>query len=200
MMIIFLCVAAYFTGAVPTGYLITRLVKGVDIRSIGSGNPGATNVYRTAGAAAGVVTFVLDVLKGFLPVIFTVIYSGSTNSFWWILVGLCTVSGHIWTVFLGFRGGKGVATACGVFFALMPLPTFYAFALFLAVVFLTRYVSAGSIAAALFLPVFAWFTNQPKTLFIFTIVIGILIIIKHGKNIERLINGSENKFGEKINE
>jgi acyl phosphate:glycerol-3-phosphate acyltransferase len=199
-MIIILCTAAYFLGAIPTGYIVTRLVKGIDIRSIGSGNPGATNVYRTAGAAAGIVTFIVDVIKGFLPVMLAVVYFDGRPPYLWIIVGLFAIFGHIWTIFLGFKGGKGVATACGVFLALMPLPTLYAFILFSLILILTRYVSAGSIGAALSLPVFAWLTGEPKTLSVFAAVIGIIVIIKHKKNIERLINGTENKLGKKAHE
>ena len=195
MTIVIICATAYFLGAIPAGYIITKLVKGIDIRTTGSGNPGATNVYRTAGAAAGITTFVFDALKGFLPVMFAASYLGHTHPLWLVITGLCAVCGHIWTVFLGFKGGKGVATACGVFFALMPLPTLCAFVLFLGVTFFTRYVSAGSICAAVFLPVISWLTGQPETLSIFATVIGIVVVMTHAKNIQRLINGTENKFG-----
>jgi acyl phosphate:glycerol-3-phosphate acyltransferase len=193
-MIIILCVTAYLLGAIPTGYIITKLVKGIDIRTVGSGNPGATNVYRTAGAAAGIATFLIDTFKGFLPVFLTVKFMGDTRAYWLVMIGLCAISGHIWTVFLNFKGGKGVATACGVFFALMPLATFYALILFFAILFLTRYVSAGSISAAVFLPAYSWLMVEPKVFSIFATAIGILVILKHKGNIERLINGKENKL------
>jgi len=200
MLIIIFCVLAYFLGAIPTGYIITKLVKGIDIRKSGSGNPGATNVYRTAGAAAGITTFLFDTFKGFLPVALATAYLGGDKAAWGIIVGLCAVAGHMWTVFLGFKGGKGVATACGVFFALMPVPTLLAFVLFFAVLYFTRYVSAGSICAALFLPAYSWLTGEPRMLSAFASLIGIVIIIKHKKNIERLIKGTENRFGEKAHE
>jgi len=195
MLPVVICIAAYLLGSIPTGYIITKLFKGVDIRTAGSGNPGATNVYRTAGAAAGIATFILDLLKGFLPVIFAVMLLGNGRVLWWVLAGLCAVAGHVWTVFLGFKGGKGVATACGVFFALLPLGTLFALALFLAVVFLTRYVSAGSICGAVFLPVYSWFSGEPRVLCVFATLVGALIVIRHKDNIERIINGTENKFG-----
>jgi len=199
-MIIIYCIAAYLLGAIPTGYIIAKAVKGVDIRACGSGNPGATNVYRTLGPAAGITTFVLDVMKGFLPVFFAVKYFSSAPAVFWILAGVCAIAGHIWTVFLNFRGGKGVATAAGVFFALLPLGTLFALILFLIALFITRYVSAGSIAAAVFLPVYSLLSRAPVITTLFAALTGIVIIIKHKTNIQRLIGGTENKFGVKINE
>ena len=199
-MIIVLLISAYLLGAIPVGYIITKLIKGVDIRSLGSGNPGATNVVRSVGPAAGIATFFLDALKGYLAVIIAMKLSGSGHIYWWLIAGLCAVCGHIWTVFLKFKGGKGVATACGVFFALMPAATFAAFTVFLVVVYFTRYVSAGSICAAVFLPAFAWLMREPEILCVFATIVGLLVILKHKQNIERLIKGTENKFGVKTNE
>jgi len=199
-MIIVILISAYLLGATPVGYIITKLIKGVDIRTLGSGNPGATNVLRSVGAAAGIATFILDALKGYLAVVIAVKLTGNAHIYWWLLAGLCAVCGHIWTVFLGFKGGKGVATACGVFFALMPAATFAAFTLFLVVVYLTRYVSVGSICAAAFLPACAWLMHEPKIICAFATIVGILVIIKHKNNIKRLIKGIENKFGVKTNE
>lgn len=193
-MIIIYCVAAYLLGSIPTGYIIAKLVKGIDIRTCGSGNPGATNVYRTVGAAAGITTFILDVLKGFLPTFFAVKYFGSAHSIFWILAGLCAISGHIWTVFLSFRGGKGVATTAGVFFALLPVGTILALIVFFIILFITRYVSVSSITAAVFLPVYAWLSHAPVIIPLFAALTGIAIIVKHKSNIQRLMAGNENKF------
>lgn len=199
-MLIIYCVCSYLIGAIPTGFLMAKLVKGVDIRTVGSGNPGATNVFRSVGAAAGIITFLFDALKGYLPVFVVAKMSGGGHVYWWILAGLCAIVGHVWTVFLGFKGGKGVATACGVFFALMPAATFFTFTFFLIIVYFTRYISVGSISAAAFLPAFAWVTGQPKVLCGFAAIVGLLVIIKHRNNIARLIKGTENKFGVKTNE
>jgi glycerol-3-phosphate acyltransferase PlsY len=202
-MIILFCAAAYLLGAVPTGYIITKLVKGVDIRTCGSGNPGATNVYRTVGAAAGITTFVLDALKGFLPVLLAIKYFGGAQAAFWILTGVCAICGHMWTVFLKFRGGKGVATAAGVFFALLPAGTLIALVLFFIILFITRYVSAGSITAAVFIPIYSLISRAPAIISFFAAIVGIAIIIKHKTNIQRLIAGTENKFkstGAKSNE
>ena len=195
-MIIIFCAATYLLGAIPFGYIITKLVNGTDIRACGSGNPGATNVYRTAGAAAGITTFILDALKGFVPTFIAVKYFGGAHAVFWILTGVCAISGHMWTVFLNFRGGKGVATAAGVFFALLPLGTLLALILFFIILFITRYVSVGSIIAAAFLPVYAWVSRAPEVISMFAAVAGIAIIIKHKTNMQRLIAGTENKFGE----
>lgn len=203
-MIILFCVAAYLFGSIPSGYMIAKLVKGVDIRTCGSGNPGATNVYRTVGAAAGITTFVLDALKGFLPAFFAVKYFGNTQAVFWLLTGMCAICGHMWTVFLNFRGGKGVATAAGVFFAILPVGTSLALGLFFIILFITRYVSVGSIAAAAFLPVYSWLSRAPAIISLFAGLVGVAIIIKHKSNIQRLIAGTENKFktsaGAKSNE
>lgn len=188
---------AYLLGAIPTGYIITKLVKGVDIRSCGSGNSGATNVFRTAGTAAGIMTFAIDVLKGFLPVFLAVQYFSDAQAIFWILTGICAIAGHMWTIFLKFRGGKGVATAAGVFAALLPLGTLCAFALFAGVVFITRYVSLGSIIAAVFLSAYSWYSGAPFAISLFASITALAIVFKHKKNIERLASGTENKFGAK---
>jgi glycerol-3-phosphate acyltransferase PlsY len=199
-MILVFMIGAYLLGAVPTGYIVTKFLKGVDIRACGSGNPGATNVFRTAGTTAGITTFAIDVLKGFLPVFIAVKYFGDTQAYFWILTGICAIAGHMWTVFLGFRGGKGVATAAGVFAALLPVGTLCAFALFAAIVFVTKYVSLGSIIAAVFLSSYAWYSDAPSAISSFVTITALAIVLKHKKNIERLAAGTENKFGAKNNE
>lgn len=188
-------IGAYLSGSIPTSYIITKLVKGIDIRQYGSGNPGATNVFRAAGPVPGAITLILDFLKGLIPVLLALKYFGHDKLIYAMIAGLFAVSGHIWTIFLKFRGGKGVATATGVFVALLPFPTLYAFILFLAVLFLSRYVSLSSMTAALFLPVFAVLRNEPKLLIIFSVLTAIVIIYKHKSNIKNLASGKERKIG-----
>lgn len=180
---------AYLFGSLPTGFVITKLVKGIDIREHGSGNPGATNVNRTIGPAWGTLTFVIDILKGFIPVFLAAKFIGSGPLL--LLVALAAVAGHMWTVFLNFQGGKGVATSAGIFFALLPLPTACAFVIFTAIVAATGYVSLGSMLAAISLTVIAFLTKQPLFLSVFALAVCLLIIFKHRPNIGRLLNGVE---------
>jgi glycerol-3-phosphate acyltransferase PlsY len=193
-MIVICIIAAYIVGSIPTGYLITLAVKGIDIRQHGSGNPGATNVFRVAGPVPGAITFIIDFLKGFVPVILAVRYFGSAFEIYWILIGLAALSGHMWTIFLGFKGGKGVATGAGVFFALLPVPTAAAFVMFWIVFFITRYVSVASITAAILLPVFSFLTHKPLSISVFAACAAVLIIFRHRSNISKLFNGTESGF------
>jgi glycerol-3-phosphate acyltransferase PlsY len=189
-------IATYLVGAIPSSYLIARLVKGIDIRKHGSGNPGATNVYRVVGPVAGVITFILDCIKGFAPVFFSLRVFGGDESIA-IATAVAAVLGHMYTVFLQFKGGKGVATGAGIFFALLPLPTLYAFILFWIILLTTGYVSLGSIVAAASLATFCWFTKIPHALSVFTTIVAAVIIIKHRTNIGKLIAGTENRFGKR---
>lgn len=191
------CCGAYLLGSFPSSYVITKLARGIDIREHGSRNPGATNVYRVAGLAPGILTFVADMLKGFIPVFLAMHFAGAGHAVTAILVGLAAIAGHMWTVFLNFKGGKGVATACGVFFALLPLPALCAFVTFWAVCLISRYVSLSSIIAAVVLPATAFFFGSPRPLSIFALCIGVLVIVKHKPNMVRLMNGTELRFGAK---
>jgi glycerol-3-phosphate acyltransferase PlsY len=190
-------VFAYLLGAVPFAYIITKIVRGVDIRTVGSGNAGATNVFRAAGKTAGIITFLLDVLKGFVAVYFAKFINVSPVFI--MAVAACVILGHTYTVFLKFKGGKGVATGCGAFFALMPVPVLISLAVFAAVFVSSGYVALGSIVAALCLPVVAYLFSYPLWLVIFAAVLAAFIIIKHKPNIKRLLNGTENKFNVKGN-
>lgn len=193
MKLLFWLAIAYIAGSIPVSYLIARLVKGIDIREHGSGNPGATNVYRVVGPVPGVIAFILDALKGYLPVFFALrAFDGNPVAV--IAVGLAAVAGHMFTLFLRFKGGKGVATAAGVFFALLPLPTLYAFGVFCVILFATGYVSLGSIVAAVFLPGYCWLTGFPAVLSAFATLVAIFIIIKHRTNIRKLLSGTEHRF------
>lgn len=199
----FLFTASYILGAIPAGYIVGRL-KGIDIRQHGSGNPGTANVYRTLGKLPGIATFAADFLKGFTPAMLAMRFfylEGSADfskGHWWIPVtaGALAIAGHIWTVFLNFRGGKGVATAAGVFMALLPIPTAGAFAVFAVAVATTRHISVGSMSAAVSLPVFCIFlTNEHQRPFtLLALAVCTLIFYTHIANIRRILKGQELSF------
>ncbi len=192
--VLLLVLFSYFLGAVPTGYLIARKVMGIDIREHGSGNPGAANVYRIVGKWAGICTFLVDGLKGFIPTSLALYLFPDT---YWpaILCGTIAILGHMWTIYLKFRGGKGVATSCGVFTALLPIPTALAFIAFVICVALWGRISIGSITACVVLPATSFFIgHHPMTVNIMVTAIGLLVIYKHIPNIKRLLAQKELKF------
>jgi len=198
-----LFVASYLLGGIPSGYIIGRL-KGIDIRKHGSGNPGTANVYRTLGKWPGILTFTIDFLKGFVPAMIAMHYfyiQGSVDfskGHWWIPVtaGALAIAGHIWTIFLSFHGGKGVATAAGVFMALLPLPTAGAFVVFGIAVAITHHISVGSMSAATALPILCWFlTNEYQRPFtLLALAVCLLLIYTHIANIRRIMAGAELSF------
>ncbi len=195
--IILYLIFAYLCGAIPFGYIIAKLFKHIDIRTVGSGNPGATNVYRTISKPLGILTLILDVLKGFIPIYFVKLINPEFSLIV-IAVALVTIIGHIFTVFLNFKGGKGVATACGVFLALNPLSVLICFITFVIILAIFKYVSLASIIAAMMLPISLYWLDAVPELILFSGVIAILIVIRHIGNIKRLLNGTENKiFGTK---
>ncbi len=185
--------AAYLIGAIPTGLLLTRLVGGGDIRNSGSGNIGATNVYRTVGRKLGALTLVGDALKGALPVLLAINLLGY-DALHAGAVAVAAFLGHCFPVYLGFKGGKGVATALGVYLVLSPLAVLGAFLLFVGLVWKTRYISVGSISAAAAIPVLVWFTTGSLPLLLATLIISSIVILRHRTNIQRLFAGTENKF------
>jgi glycerol-3-phosphate acyltransferase PlsY len=196
-------VAAYLLGSIPFGYLIVRAKKGADVRETGSGGTGATNVTRRAGKLAGVVTLLLDALKGAIAVgLARWVAAPDFGVNWWVAAAaIFAVLGHIFPVWLRFRGGKGVATGVGIFLALVPLAVAGAALIFILVVWATRYVSLGSICATAALPLFVWLISRyekPSMSFapVMTAAIigGALIIFMHRANIGRLMSGTENKF------
>ena len=184
---------AYFVGAIPSAYIITRLVTGKDVREHGSKNPGATNCFRVAGPLAGISALIIDILKGYVPVYVALYYSGDPWLYTALAVGVAALAGHTFTPFLGFKGGKGVATGTGVFGALLPVPTAIAVASFIIVFAFSRYVSLGSITAALVLPLAAFLRHDPPLLNGTAALIGMLVIVRHNANIQRLITGTELK-------
>ena len=191
--------AGYFVGAVPFGYLIGRM-RGVDVRTVGSKNIGATNVYRTVGKGWGFLAFFCDFAKGFVPTMLCSIYAarhvggGALAENLPVCVGLACVVGHTLTVFMRFKGGKGVATAFGMFMALVPYPTLAAFAVFVVTVWLSHYISLGSILAAATLGVAVWFFPATLLLRIVADAIAVFVVVKHRTNIQRLLKGCENRI------
>lgn len=186
-----LLVTAYLLGSIPTGLLLGKLY-GVDVRNEGSGNIGATNLYRTVGRKVGVITLIGDCLKGLVPVLVVKFSSLPPEYAAW--VGLAAFCGHVFSVFLGFKGGKGVATALGVFLALAPLAVGIALVVFIALMLVWRYVSLGSIAAAAIMPLAVALLGGSKLLFVVTLVIAVVVIAKHHENIRRLLAGTERRF------
>ena len=194
-------IAAYLVGAIPFGLLVARFFGVRDIRQLGSGNIGATNVHRTLGMKAAIWVYLLDIGKGA-----GVVWAASTlnqsalpREGFLVLVGLAAIVGHVFPIYLGFRGGKGVAAMFGALVVLLPRETLIAGAVFLLMVFLTRYVSVASIAAALSFP--ATVTVEQAMLdqevsriyWLLTVVIGILVPVTHRRNIQRLLAGTENR-------
>lgn len=196
-------VISYLLGSIPVGYLIVSATTGSDVRQTGSGGTGATNVSRRAGTGAGVVTLILDALKGAAAVLIASIFFTGVDSAWWIgAAGLIAILGHIFPIWLGFRGGKGVATGVGVFAVLTPFAVFCSAVVFVGIFTVTRYVSLASITAALMMPVFVLIYGlfEPSLDMIPNLVIAllgaILIVLAHSANIARLLSGTESKFGQ----
>ena len=181
-------------GSVPTG-LIAGRAYGVDVRRSGSGNIGMANVLRTAGKGAAIITMVGDMLKGFAPVL--VARALTTNDWIVAAVALAAVMGHCWPVFLGFKGGKGVATGAGTSIALAPVVGLALFAFWWIVVLISRYTSLGAIAVMVLSPFAFLLTGQPLPYILYTIVGGALVLYLHKENARALLNGTERKMGEK---
>lgn len=200
---LWIVVIAYLLGSIPTGYLLVRLIRKQDIRTVGSGNIGATNVLRSGGKVLGAATFVLDAFKGWASVgvgalLATPLLPSVPHRDVEALAALCAVIGHMFPVWLRFKGGRGVSTGFGVFLYAAPLAALAAITLFAIVVAITRYVSLGSIIGAASFPLFAWFMvkgDRPAFFIAVQIAVALLIILKHHANIRRLLSGTENRFG-----
>ena len=184
---------AFLFGSIPFGLLFARIKK-VDIRRLGSGNIGATNVYRTLGAGLGILTFVLDLFKGFLPTYLTLQTSPFHEASYGILVGTFAVIGHMFSPFLAFKGGRGVATGLGVVLAATPLVAGVALLLWLPCLLITRYMSLASLIGAWSTPFTAYTLSYDLRVVLWYLFISILITLKHAPNISRLIQGTENRF------
>jgi glycerol-3-phosphate acyltransferase PlsY len=189
----------YLLGSIPSGFIIGKLIKGIDIREHGSKNVGATNALRVLGTKLGIVTLVIDILKGVAAIQIVKIMISEPSDLLLILGGLSAIIGHIFTIFLRFKGGKGVATSAGVFVGLIPLPFAIALGVFIVTVAVSKYVSLGSIMAAITLFVVQLIQNlqsgfEKIEILILVFVVSIFIIFKHKANIKRLRDGNENKL------
>lgn len=191
LLLAILMLSAYLLGSIPTGLLLGK-AYGIDVRTEGSGNIGATNLYRTVGRKVGVITLIGDLLKGLLPVLAVTWSSLPSDYAAWI--GLAAFCGHVFSVFLKFKGGKGVATALGVFLALSPRSVGIALLVFAVLMFVWRYVSLGSVVAAAVMPPAVWWFGGGRVLLPVTAIIAVIVIVRHSENIKRLVAGTENKF------
>jgi acyl phosphate:glycerol-3-phosphate acyltransferase len=207
--VLIIVLVSYFLGSIPFGYLLVRIFRGQDVRQTGSGNIGATNVARTGSKGLATTTLLLDALKGYLAVahVFFLARHHPDHLPEWgpytiytlaALAGLCALIGHMFPVWLRFKGGKGVATALGAFLALAPAAVGASLLVFLAIVAITRYVSLGSILAAAVFPLAAWWLCPPArspSVMLLVAASSLLIIVRHKDNIRRLLAGNENRFG-----
>ena len=206
MWLILLLILAYCLGSIPTSIIAGKTLRGIDIREHGSHNPGATNTFRVLGWKIGVAVGLVDIFKGFAAV--TLLPQFIPADPWAaeetrrMLSGFAVVAGHVWTIFAGFRGGKGVGTAFGVFLGLAPLPSITAAVVWAALTFGTGYVSLGSITAAVALPVSVialglWRGDLSVAMVAVSVILGLLVIVRHRSNISRLLRGEENRFGKR---
>jgi glycerol-3-phosphate acyltransferase PlsY len=189
--------ACYLLGALPVGWAVCRVWKKVNILQEGSGNPGFANAFRVCGAGPGVTVLAMDVLKGFLPVMacHSLFSSGVPFGAWWVVLGgLLAIVGHNWSVFLGFKGGKGVATSLGVIVGLAPWSALIGFAIWGVAVLLTQYSSLGSLLGALSVPLTMLAFRRPTPFLAFGCLATAFVIVRHLSNIRRLLDGTERKL------
>jgi len=201
MNLFLLIIAAYLIGSIPTAYWIGKAFFNIDIREHGSKNMGASNTFRVLGPVWGIIVLIIDLGKGMAAVQLALLvhstdWLGTEKSFWQLLFGLVAVAGHVFPVFAGFRGGKGVATLFGLVLAIQPWIALISIGAFIIVVFLTRYISVGSIIAAVVFMACVWFAYKESNVYMrwFSIMAAVLVIFMHRSNILRLLKGSENKF------
>ena len=199
--ILIVVLAAYLLGSIPSSVWIGKIFYGIDVREHGSGNAGTTNTIRILGYKAGIPVFVIDALKGWFAVFLTKIVFGyfptiEMPEYMSFVAAVAVVLGHIFPIFAGFRGGKGVATLLGVGFGLIPIPALIALGIFMVVLFSFGYVSLASITAAVTLPFVTYFFVMPEhiLLLLLTVAVAIFVPITHRQNIKRLLDGTENKF------
>jgi glycerol-3-phosphate acyltransferase PlsY len=184
----------YFIGAIPFGYVIVKMRTGQDVRGFGSGNIGATNVLRTTGRAAGIITLLLDIVKGFVAV-WLMSWATKGDPLWCSAAALAVMAGHAFPVFLKFKGGKAVASFIGAFLYLTPVPLLSVVLVFVMVVAVSRYISLGSIVAAGTFPLGVWLIEHPPApVWIAALIAGAFIVYRHRANIDRIRNGNEHVF------
>lgn len=197
MLLVLLILGSYFLGAVPFGLIVGKACRGIDIREYGSGNIGATNIMRTLGPGPAAAVFLLDVGKGCLPVVVARhLFAGSP----WIIVacGMLAILGHTLSLFLNFRGGKGVATSLGVFIGLDWRVAVIGFASWVLMVAVTRYVSVAALTAAVVIPTLTFAFGLPTPYKAFAVLAGIFVMVKHRSNMSRLLQGKESRWGQKV--
>lgn len=187
-------IVGYFLGNISASFIVGKLTKNIDIRKFGSGNAGATNTLRVLGLKAGLLVFFVDILKGVAAVLLGRLVAGDAGG---MIAGAASVAGHIWPAFLSFKGGKGVATSFGVLVVLFPVVALILFAVSASLIAITRFMSLGSIAAAILLPILLLVIGYDWLYIIFGLVLAALIIYLHKSNISRLLAGKENKLGSK---
>ncbi|MDZ7370652.1 MAG: glycerol-3-phosphate 1-O-acyltransferase PlsY [candidate division KSB1 bacterium] len=205
MKIFVMILLSYLVGSFPTSIIVGKLLRGIDIREHGSGNAGGTNVFRVLGPGPGIFVMAFDVFKGFAATFWISRLAAGTldSGLLMLMAGCAAIIGHIWTVFAGFRGGKGVGTAAGMMLALYPAALGICLLVFLLVFLLTRIVSVSSMSGAVALPIvltiFRYVLHIPvkNSLYLFSFFAAALIIFTHRSNIKRLLNGTENRFGKK---
>jgi len=189
----FITLFGYLLGSIPTGVVLTKFFSRVDPRSVGSKNIGATNIFRTAGKVLGILTLIGDLLKGAIPVWIAIQWG--VSDLWIATAGLSPLLGHVFPIFLGFRGGKGVATALGIYLIISPIAVLIEIFIFAGMVWKWRFVSLGSITCVTTIPVLiAFFRSDSQVYFILSVIIAALIIYRHQSNIARLLQGAENKW------
>ncbi len=196
-MSVLLVLFSYLLGSISFSYFITKRIKGVDIRKVGSGNAGATNISRVLGLKFALLVLFLDTLKGFVVALLASYLTPDTLLF--LLCCGAVIIGHNWPVFFGFKGGRGVATTLGVFLVIAPIHTLIVLSFLIVIIVLTRYVSLGSIIGAISAPVVLLLLRYPFPYFIFGMAVCLLILWRHAPNIKRLLQGKESKLGEKVN-
>ena len=185
-------VIAYLVGSIPSGLILGKLFWHTDLRNYGSHNIGATNAWRTLGKVPGIIVFLADSLKGQAGVLLGLSLVGTPLAA--VIGGLLAIIGHSFSIFLRFRGGKGVATSLGVLTMLMGNVTLIVFVLWFTIVYMTRYVSLGSVVAGVITPILAALFAYPMEYIVFTVIAALLVIVRHRENIKRLMNGTENKI------
>lgn len=192
MKILLFLIITYLIGAIPTGVWLGKIFKNIDVRNYGSKNSGATNSYRVLGWKLGLLVLIGDIVKGFVPLYISSKFIDNTNIL--VFLGFVAVLAHTYSVFIQFKGGKGVATTVGVFLFLAPKVILLLLLVFISVLLVFRYVSLASIVSAIVLPIVVLFFQKNILMFLFSLLIGSFIVYRHKANISRIANGTEEKF------
>jgi glycerol-3-phosphate acyltransferase PlsY len=190
-----LLLASYLVGAIPTSYLVGKATRGIDLRQHGSGNLGATNAYRVLGWRAATPIFIIDIAKGWFPTFWFPHWDGAEPWTWALAYGAAAIVGHVFSLYVGFRGGKGVATGAGVFLALAPRAVLVGLLVWATLVYTTGYVSLASVAAAAVLPLAVLAFQGVGPIFWLSLALAVFVIYAHRANLGRLMRGEEHRFG-----